>query len=229
MWTLQPPLIAGKRSADPGKGRGHISVRVLTPTDKLLFQPSLVKHSPSGERLALFRLLRHELVMLPPVPTDSLYKFITVLGIALMVACIASITASDLSRVTELARLDGMLAIHSAKRERLQQIIKSTEKVLDSDPDVVEKMRRHLEEYESLLPSVVELSEDLLTDGQASLAKASALEASSILMWFLFWLGFLITAIGVFCWYFNHQRYQDRMIREQAGGTSPARPAEEGR
>ncbi|KAA3507691.1 hypothetical protein [Agrobacterium rosae] len=154
--------------------------------------------------------------MMPSAPTDNLYKFVTVLGVALMIFCAWSSTEA-VKRVDE-AYIDQLLRDIQTETDRMI-LSMDTETVKEILPVPVDKRSP---EQKQELSDAAERSSTLVEKSVAQLMASfrpimlQQQSENELLMYRIgTGIGALISLIGIACWYFLHQRYQDAILRRQ--------------
>lgn len=166
-------------------------------------------------------------------PTDNLYKFITFLGIALLIFC-AWTTIETQQRISEniisaeLAtvranRVVDSLELRSDGASRLtEQIIaniKAHPPVTEDDHNALTAEAKIVLDYlEALKADFSEHAKEQAVAAKNADDARILFDSSSAKLWWLFagmTVGSVMTLGGFFCWYWLHQRHQDRLLSLQ--------------
>lgn len=167
--------------------------------------------------------------MIPNAPTDNLYKFLTFLGVALLIYCSWSFTEAN--KRLEIAIIEDRLA----KENWQSRTAKMDEKIAEL---------RQVTSDTSLSPALradrtAEITIDVLQLAKTGVGAASAemkpeldllqKEDDTRLYKWGMWLGGFMTSVGSLLWYILHQRHQDALLKQQVidarkGGLKAALP-----
>lgn len=154
--------------------------------------------------------------MIPNAPTDNLYKFVTVLGVALMVFCAWSSTEA-VKRV-DAAYVDQLGRDIQQETDRILLTL-DTETVMEILPVPTEKrsaeLKKALSDAIKRSTALVERQAARLTDSVRPVMLQKQSENELLMYRIGTGVGALISLVGVACWYFLHQRYQDAILRRQ--------------
>jgi len=175
--------------------------------------------------------------MIQNAPTDNLYKFVTFLGIALVMFCVWTITELDRKQAESLIIADReLLAKDSSgvfditKMTLEHQYLAALMKKYDSTENPIEKqliasqmqssrqyintLRAQFEKY------LTELREKNDTALLPALRAAAAPNSQRLVLYAGAVSGALMTLFGFLSWYIFHQRFQDEILRRQASSSN---------
>lgn len=135
---------------------------------------------------------------IPQLPTDNLYKFIAIFGLALIIlGLVFSFYPLDYISI-QLIRLNGELEALNAREEYLANG-KPTEKELI---EIRKELRKNLAEIKGKLEVISGLSKMSLRFSRYA----------AILTGF----GLFLAGVGFYLWYVKFQKYQDKIIKSEA-------------
>ena len=173
------------------------------------------------------------------LPTDNLYKFMTVIGIIIAVGSYLALQESekqgneqDVLALEAANKVKAEQDYESRQVEALAAEVKNTIAQLNSLPKnsspefkpLVEQYRKTLQEEESKLEEVSKLEEGTQLDIAVGKALLKRLEnARDDLKWVLYMFnvgsifGYLMTFGGFGLWYYNLQRHIDAQVKRDSG------------
>ena len=180
--------------------------------------------------------------MLPNIPTDTLYKFITMTGVIIVVFCLwtlrdnivreAEIIAlsDNVSVETQQSTIEGRQAQMAAERENMNK----SPIVIENSPT---KQSHAAESDKKMDDAQTVLSQHIQKDQVSEIERKARMERYARLHFqtaIEFWLctvgvviGFVFTAYGFRLWYTKQQKYLDIILVAQslAPQTTPATPS----
>lgn len=175
--------------------------------------------------------------MIPPLPTDNLYKFTAFGGIILMGFCFWTLRDSSLRLDEALTKFnsasgnyDVVSSVFDADVEQLKQLVgraqdavTEAEKPENADNIVTAKMaieafdelKTFYERTRQQLPELRKAQAEFKLQNLEFKTRLDRLDDNlDFLVWVLFG-GAALTASGVWSWYSRHQRYQDELLHIQ--------------
>ncbi|NNV20515.1 hypothetical protein EHE22_08765 [Ochrobactrum pseudogrignonense] len=173
--------------------------------------------------------------MTPNPPTDNLYKFVTFLGIALVIFSTLSIN-SNLQKMQEAdSAADAVLTSLTYNFERLSSsairmdkemsealmATREIEKQTNRDNEEVVRLRAKTEQLDTdiktakiKMEEIEKKARELVEISHKSQSTFKILKSQNYLMYFSLCLGLLMSILGCVSWYFFHQRYQDKLLKK---------------
>lgn len=173
--------------------------------------------------------------MTPNPPTDNLYKFVTFLGVALVIFSIWSIN-SNLQKIQEAdIAAEAILNSLNYDVERLSSSVirmdnevsenlkfaREIEKQPHRDFEDVVRARAKADQLDiDVRAAKVKLGEaelktrELVEINHKSKATSKMLKSQNYLMYLCLGFGLLMSTLGCVSWYFLHQRYQDQLLKK---------------
>lgn len=166
-------------------------------------------------------------VDLPNIPTDNLYKFVTLASAA--VFCF-SIWQED-SVVSEYSRSSSILRANNDSLAFQIDIMKDKTKYFEEliKEDLNEKQRESIiKRWDKIRAESDEIvnrhADNIKNLGKANFESDRVIRLTPIIYWARY--GSIATFfLGIFFWYFNHQRYQDASARNEAQKQAVAKRA----
>jgi hypothetical protein len=172
-----------------------------------------------------------EAMNLPAIPTDNLYKFMTVLGIVMIVfaqwSWTTSFTDTSVALAEIQARSENLRLNHRWNQEdsaRLQAAWAAAKK--DLPPLEQENLwTAEMKRIDLAQQAVMKEQQDIYRTLEIESAKVDNL---TINMWkVMYYFGFVLTIVGAVFWYWNYQRFQDMLVRKQAESADPSKSGQE--
>lgn len=169
--------------------------------------------------------------MIPNAPTDNLYKFVTFLGLALLMFCVwglidnerkieesillAELHSRQFANNTEALKRqsDALIEKYSALEKRVK------ESHTPGDADVLIAQSKSIEKEIDDIQKEIKLAEVDSLDLNKKVQNARIIFKSNLSQ--LYWLycgmaiGSMMTIFGFWSWYARHQRYQDELLQLQ--------------
>lgn len=149
--------------------------------------------------------------MLPQLPTDNLYKFVTVLGASLVAIALGYYLAGTTALYKLEAELEAQLTTSELHSKLLSDSLTQAETNAERlPPAYVEHLRGQAAEQKKWVSD---------TRRNLMLFKSQKTHFDQLYYWLVAMggVGLASFLFGTGLWYFNHQRYQDTIIRKQAG------------
>lgn len=163
---------------------------------------------------------------IPAFPTDNLYKFIAVAGLALALLSYWIFVRATARIRENIDELEIDMAPAQSRRERLRREISRIETLANPNQEDIATLEGMLQDLEELM-TVLSAKSTILNRKHQQLREL----AVTVLVGFAVGIG--VSSSGFLLWYHRWQRYQDQLIRQQAETVAqastvrPSVPAEE--
>lgn len=170
---------------------------------------------------------------IPVLPVDSLYKFLALFGLVIMLFCFYLTISTDetiqeklLNLRIDIAKARVEVEFLQLQRNKIDQLVKSmTNGITASDilkegqipvEVTTDEYKKILQEFERMLHDgmVKQAEQGVLLDEIGALDQKRRFYHRVFPVFFSF--GLVLSGVGFVLWYRKIQRYQDQIIREQS-------------
>ncbi len=171
---------------------------------------------------------------IPNLPTDNLYKFVSLTGVVLALVCFGVLEY----RISKQVKLDTEISLgkeafgyFERKLERISTTAKTDLKAVKAKEDKDEEIKKsEIEEASLALSQYKELKSRIDNFDQEIMALRHKSEIAENhhqrtlrirpLMLFGGFFGIALSCAGFYFWYYRLQKYQDMLLQNQAIGTA---------
>lgn len=175
--------------------------------------------------------LRVREVNIPNLPTDNLYKFITLAGVVLMVFSLWLVRDNSIRMDEGVSRYNAKSGQFEASQTKLEDSLAQFKATLTSlenaanraqTPEDVRANRDEIVRFKTDFQAAWGLKNEAVkakidADNESDELKRLLSRASDDLVWskWAYVAGAMLTLAGVLAWYLWHQRYQDALLKAQ--------------
>lgn len=155
------------------------------------------------------------------LPTDNLYKFVTLLGILLFAFCTWALDDSMRRIDANDARDALMMEEYQSRSDALLDRAQSFVDILQLDPNRSNAPELH-KKLDEIMSDITKLRERYVPVA-ADMASRKA-DLQSFGRNYQYWVygryvGMVMTSLGFVLWYLLHQRFQDQLLRTEASAS----------
>ncbi|NTG87702.1 hypothetical protein G6L15_16240 [Agrobacterium rhizogenes] len=163
--------------------------------------------------------------MISNAPTDNLYKFVTFLGVALIMFC--SWSYSEAMKRFESTTIENYARqLKTAERQTNVNLKLDQMRANNADPSLSKEIRDA--KNKTLVTEILALAQEAKDAAYSEMQpELVLLQNQDDVKIYEYGIGFglSMTLVGAFLWYILHQRHQDALLREQVREAKAARKA----
>ena len=155
---------------------------------------------------------------IPTIPTDNLYKFLSLSGISAAVVLIVSFQFSQNDIQIKVAELSGLMRLLENQTSRFNEMNKNFDHI---HIDEMAELERHKKDFNQREENIIKLQNEI--EKQLEIVRALQAQFNSLKeIYFILIPTFIFQSIlGFILWYHKLQKYQDVILKNKATLTLP--------